>query len=129
MGTFITVCLVVCLFWANFLISGHRHMIVAHVTIEFAAGVNLKTHYQTNCNECATAFTAGVNLKRHETLRGTVRPYDILAHSTQRYTGFEWPLELLSLSDNVSMSDCKSNNFMSYNLTSIHRSISCRALL
>ena len=61
-------------------------------TIEFAVGVNLKTHYQTNCNECATAFAAGVNLKRHDTLRGTVRPYDILAHSTQRSTGFEWPL-------------------------------------
>ena len=61
-------------------------------TIEFNTGVNLKTHYQTNCNECATAFAAGMNLKRHDTLRGTVRPYNILAHSTQRSTGFEWPL-------------------------------------
>ena len=52
-----SVCLSVCLFWANFLISGRRHVIVVRVTIEFAAGVNLKTYYQTNCNECA---------KRHE---------------------------------------------------------------
>ena len=51
-----SVCLFVCLFWANFLISGRRHVIVARVNIEFAAGVNLKTHYQTNCNECAKRF-------------------------------------------------------------------------
>ena len=44
------ICLCVGVFWANFLISGHRHVIVARVTIEFAAGMNLKTHYQTNCN-------------------------------------------------------------------------------
>ena len=61
-------------------------------TIKFAAGVNLKTHYQTNCNECATAFAACVNLKRHDTLRETVRPYDVLAHSIQQSTGLEWPL-------------------------------------
>ena len=48
--------LFICLFWANFLISGRRHVIVARVTIEFAAGVNLKTHYQTHCNECAKRF-------------------------------------------------------------------------
>ena len=50
---------------------------------EFVVGVNLKTHFDPNCNECATKFAVGVNLKRHDTMRGTVRPYDILAHSTQ----------------------------------------------
>ena len=52
-------------------------------TIEFAVGVNLKTHYQTNYNECASEFAASVNLKTHDTFRETVRLYDILAHSTQ----------------------------------------------
>ena len=52
----VSVCLSMCLFWANFLISSRCHVIVARVTIEFAAGVNLKTHYQTNCNECAKQF-------------------------------------------------------------------------
>ena len=52
----VSVCLFVDVFWANFLISGRRHVIVARVTIEFAAGVNLKTHYQMNCNECAERF-------------------------------------------------------------------------
>ena len=33
-----SVCLCVGVFWANFLISGRRHVIVARVTIEFAAG-------------------------------------------------------------------------------------------
>ena len=32
------VCVCVDVFWANFLISGRRHVIVASVTIEFAAG-------------------------------------------------------------------------------------------
>ena len=41
-------------------------------TIEFAAGVNLKTHFDPNCNECATEFAAGVNLKTHDTLTRTV---------------------------------------------------------
>ena len=50
------VCMCVDVFWANFLISGRRHVIVARVTIKFVAGVNLKTHYQTNCNECAKRF-------------------------------------------------------------------------
>ena len=59
-------------------------------TIEFAVGVNLKTHYQTNCNECFR-ISAGVNLKTHDTFRGTVRLYDILAHSTQWSTGLQWP--------------------------------------
>ena len=52
----LSVDLCVGVFWANFLISGRRHVIVARVTIEFAAGVNLKTHYQTKCNECAKQF-------------------------------------------------------------------------
>ena len=51
-----SVCLSVCLFWANFLISGRRHVIVARVTIEFASSVSLKTHYQTNFKECAKRF-------------------------------------------------------------------------
>ena len=41
-----------------------------------------------NCDMCATEFAAGVNLMRHDTLRRTVRPYDI--------------------SDDVSMSDYSS---------------------
>jgi len=50
-------------FWANFLISGRRHVIVVRVTIEFAAGVNLKTHYQTTVMNVLNDFAAGVNLK------------------------------------------------------------------
>merc|ERR1711873_300079 len=56
-----SVCVSVCVWWANFLISGRRHVIVACVTIKFAASMNLKTHYQTNCNECAKRFCG-----RHE---------------------------------------------------------------
>ena len=33
-----SVCLWICVFWANFLISSRSHVIVVHVTIEFAAG-------------------------------------------------------------------------------------------
>ena len=56
-----SVCLSVCVFWTNFLISGRRHVIVARVTIEFAAGVNLKT--KRTVMNVLNDFAAGVNLK------------------------------------------------------------------
>ena len=84
-----SVCLFVCSpYVTNFLILlQHNIRPLSHncgpCAIEFVAGMNLKTHFDRNCKECATEFAASVNLKRHDTLRRTVWPYDILAHSTQ----------------------------------------------
>ena len=73
-----SVCLFsVCLFSLNFRILLQHNIRppsrdCSPCTIEFAASVNLKTHFDLNCNVCATEFVAGVNLKRHDTSTQTV---------------------------------------------------------
>ena len=53
-------------FWANFLISGRRHVIVARVTIEYAAGWILRHTTKRNVMHVLNNFAAVVNLKWHE---------------------------------------------------------------